>query len=69
MSSLDVGLSRIQFTPDLLPSDRTGTKIYQNIPVRLMEIRPNRSRDRISSIAEKLDRHQLPAILIPSLSS
>lgn len=25
---LDVGLSRIQFTPDLLPSDVTGTEIY-----------------------------------------
>ena len=25
---LDVGLSRIQFTPDLLPSDITGTEIY-----------------------------------------
>ncbi|PWJ44252.1 AAA family ATPase [Sediminitomix flava] len=26
---LDTGLSRIQFTPDLLPSDVTGTEIYQ----------------------------------------
>ena len=26
--SLDCGLSRIQFTPDLLPSDITGTEIY-----------------------------------------
>ncbi|MHA7130550.1 AAA family ATPase [Algoriphagus namhaensis] len=26
---LDCGLSRIQFTPDLLPSDVTGTEIYQ----------------------------------------
>lgn len=26
---LDCGLSRIQFTPDLLPSDITGTEIYQ----------------------------------------
>ncbi len=26
---LDAGLSRIQFTPDLLPSDVTGTEIYQ----------------------------------------
>ncbi len=25
---LDVGLSRIQFTPDLLPSDITGSEIY-----------------------------------------
>lgn len=28
--TLDAGLSRIQFTPDLLPSDVTGTEIYQN---------------------------------------
>lgn len=27
--SLNCGLSRIQFTPDLLPSDITGTEIYQ----------------------------------------
>lgn len=27
--NLDCGLSRIQFTPDLLPSDITGTEIYQ----------------------------------------
>jgi MoxR-like ATPase len=26
--SLDAGLSRIQFTPDLLPSDITGTEVY-----------------------------------------
>ncbi len=26
--NLDCGLSRIQFTPDLLPSDITGTEIY-----------------------------------------
>ena len=26
---LDAGLSRIQFTPDLLPSDITGTEVYQ----------------------------------------
>jgi len=26
---LDCQLSRIQFTPDLLPSDVTGTEIYQ----------------------------------------
>lgn len=26
---LDTGLSRIQFTPDLLPADITGTEIYQ----------------------------------------
>ena len=25
---LDAGLSRIQFTPDLLPSDITGSEIY-----------------------------------------
>jgi MoxR-like ATPase len=30
--TLEVGLSRIQFTPDLLPSDVTGTEIYQNTP-------------------------------------
>jgi MoxR-like ATPase len=28
--TLEAGLSRIQFTPDLLPSDVTGTEIYQN---------------------------------------
>ncbi|QTN39035.1 AAA family ATPase [Cryomorphaceae bacterium] len=28
-SALDAQLSRIQFTPDLLPSDITGTEIYQ----------------------------------------
>jgi len=28
-NELDSGLSRIQFTPDLLPSDITGTEIYQ----------------------------------------
>lgn len=28
-AELDCGLSRIQFTPDLLPSDVTGTEIYQ----------------------------------------
>src|ERR1700743_1053734 len=27
--NLDCNLSRIQFTPDLLPSDITGTEIYQ----------------------------------------
>ena len=27
--AMDAGLSRIQFTPDLLPSDVTGTDIYQ----------------------------------------
>lgn len=27
---LDAGLSRIQFTPDLLPSDITGSEIYYN---------------------------------------
>ncbi|MBV8884720.1 MAG: MoxR family ATPase [Chroococcidiopsidaceae cyanobacterium CP_BM_RX_35] len=29
---LEAGLSRIQFTPDLLPSDVTGTEIYQSTP-------------------------------------
>lgn len=29
-NELDCGLSRIQFTPDLLPSDITGTEIYQS---------------------------------------
>ncbi|KXX68636.1 MoxR family ATPase [Flammeovirga sp. SJP92] len=28
--NMDLGLSRIQFTPDLLPSDITGTEIYQS---------------------------------------
>jgi MoxR-like ATPase len=28
--ALDAGLSRIQFTPDLLPSDIVGTEIYQS---------------------------------------
>ncbi|WP_262494279.1 AAA family ATPase [Flammeovirga pacifica] len=28
--NMDLGLSRVQFTPDLLPSDITGTEIYQN---------------------------------------
>ena len=28
--NLDAGLSRIQFTPDLLPSDVTGTEIYHD---------------------------------------
>ncbi len=28
---LDAGLSRIQFTPDLLPSDVTGTEIYHQV--------------------------------------
>ncbi len=27
---LDAGLSRIQFTPDLLPADVTGTEVYYN---------------------------------------
>jgi MoxR-like ATPase len=26
--ALDTGFKRIQFTPDLLPSDLVGTKIY-----------------------------------------
>jgi MoxR-like ATPase len=29
--ALEAGLSRIQFTPDLLPSDITGTEIYYNM--------------------------------------
>lgn len=34
----NVGLSRIQFTPDLLPSDITGTEIYvSNARNRLFE--------------------------------
>jgi MoxR-like ATPase len=28
---LDAGLSRIQFTPDLLPSDITGTEVYYSV--------------------------------------
>jgi len=28
---LDAGLSRIQFTPDLLPSDITGTEVYHQV--------------------------------------
>jgi MoxR-like ATPase len=28
---LEAGLSRIQFTPDLLPSDITGTEVYYNV--------------------------------------
>ncbi|MEM8606209.1 MAG: AAA family ATPase [Myxococcota bacterium] len=29
-TNLDAGMSRIQFTPDLLPSDVTGTEVYEN---------------------------------------
>jgi MoxR-like ATPase len=29
--NLDAGLSRIQFTPDLLPSDITGTEVYYSV--------------------------------------
>ena len=29
--NLEAGLSRIQFTPDLLPSDITGTEIYHQV--------------------------------------
>ena len=29
--NLDAGLSRIQFTPDLLPSDITGTEVYHQV--------------------------------------
>jgi hypothetical protein len=38
--NLDAGLSRIQFTPDLLPSDITGTEVYyqadgkSEVPIR-----------------------------------
>jgi len=31
---LDAGLSRIQFTPDLLPSDITGTEVYHQVDGR-----------------------------------
>ena len=31
---LDAGLSRIQFTPDLLPSDVTGTEVYHQVDGR-----------------------------------
>ena len=31
---LEAGLSRIQFTPDLLPSDITGTEVYQTVDGR-----------------------------------
>jgi len=29
--NLDAGLSRVQFTPDLLPSDITGTEVYHQV--------------------------------------
>ena len=29
--SLSVSLGRVQFTPDLLPSDVTGTEVYQEV--------------------------------------
>ena len=32
--NLDAGLSRIQFTPDLLPSDITGTEVYHSVDGR-----------------------------------
>jgi MoxR-like ATPase len=32
--NLDAGLSRIQFTPDLLPSDITGTEVYHQVDGR-----------------------------------
>ena len=32
--NLDAGLSRIQFTPDLLPSDITGTDVYHQVDGR-----------------------------------
>ena len=31
---LDAGLSRVQFTPDLLPSDITGTEVYHQVDGR-----------------------------------
>lgn len=30
-SSLNISLGRVQFTPDLLPSDVTGTEVYQEV--------------------------------------
>ena len=30
-TNLEAGLSRIQFTPDLLPSDITGTDVYHQV--------------------------------------
>ncbi|MCK5782883.1 MAG: AAA family ATPase, partial [Desulfobacterales bacterium] len=39
--NLSAGLSRIQFTPDLLPSDITGTEIYHNVAGKdLLEFQP-----------------------------
>ncbi len=39
--NLSAGLSRIQFTPDLLPSDITGTEIYHNVGGKdLLEFQP-----------------------------
>ncbi len=39
--NLSAGLSRIQFTPDLLPSDITGTEIYHNVDGKdLLEFQP-----------------------------
>jgi MoxR-like ATPase len=32
--NLEAGLSRIQFTPDLLPSDITGTEVYHQVDGR-----------------------------------
>ena len=32
--NLDAGLSRVQFTPDLLPSDITGTEVYHQVDGR-----------------------------------
>ena len=39
--TIDCSVSRIQFTPDLLPSDVTGVSIY-NQASRLFEFRPGR---------------------------
>ncbi|MCK5679844.1 MoxR family ATPase [bacterium] len=39
--NLSAGLSRIQFTPDLLPSDITGTEIYHSVGGKdLLEFQP-----------------------------
>ena len=35
-NALDVSLGRVQFTPDLLPSDVTGTEIYQEVDGKSM---------------------------------
>ena len=56
--TLRAGLARLQFTPDLLPSDVTGTEIYQEVEGKLVLsflqglifnncINPNNGRDNI----------------------